>query len=71
VTFVNPQWAKGTAIVARVVLDWIATIERLWDDSEFEARHRALALAEGRRWDAERLGERYERFFGYNLRLGS
>jgi len=57
--------------VARVVLDWIATIERLWDDSEFEARHRALALAEGRRWDAERLGERYERFFGYNLRLGS
>ena len=27
---------------------WVAVIERLWDDAEFEAKHRALAKAEAR-----------------------
>ena len=50
-------------VPAREVAPWIATIERLWDDAEFEGRHRALALAEAGRWDARRLGEHYERLF--------
>jgi hypothetical protein len=40
----------------------VALIERLWDDREFEARHRVLAQAEARRRDSDRLVERYERF---------
>ncbi len=57
--------ASGSAAVptAREAAPWIATIERLWDDPEFEARHRALALAEARRWDGGPLAERYEQFF--------
>jgi glycosyltransferase involved in cell wall biosynthesis len=46
----------------REVAPWVAIIERLWDDPEFEGRHRALARAEARRWDAERLVERSEAF---------
>jgi glycosyltransferase involved in cell wall biosynthesis len=48
---------------AREVAPWVAIIERLWDDPAFEARHRELVLAESRRWDADRLVERYEAFF--------
>jgi glycosyltransferase involved in cell wall biosynthesis len=47
----------------REVAPWVAIIERLWDDPEFEARHRELARAEARRWDADRLIGRYEDFF--------
>jgi len=56
----SPSAALPTA---REVAPWIATIERLWDDPEFEARHRALSLAEARRWDGAQLAEQYERFF--------
>ena len=35
---------------------WLAVIEQLWDDPEFEAKHRALARAEATRWDGERFG---------------
>jgi glycosyltransferase involved in cell wall biosynthesis len=49
---------------AREVAPWVAIIERLWDDPDFESRHRELALAEARRWDADRLVERYESVFG-------
>jgi glycosyltransferase involved in cell wall biosynthesis len=48
---------------SREVAPWIATIERLWDDPESEARHRALAKAEARRWDAGHLAEQYEALF--------
>ncbi len=48
---------------AREVAPWVATIERLWDDPEFEARHRAHAKAEARRWDPSRLAEQYEALF--------
>jgi glycosyltransferase involved in cell wall biosynthesis len=63
--------ASGAAVpTAREVAPWVAIIERLWDDPDFEGRHRALALAEARRWDADRLVERYKRFFD-SLRLRS
>ena len=32
-------------------------------DPDFEHRHRELAIRESRRWDADRLVERYEGFF--------
>jgi glycosyltransferase involved in cell wall biosynthesis len=47
--------ANAPVPTAREVAPWIATIEKLWDDAEFEGRHRALAREEARRWDAERL----------------
>jgi len=55
--------AGGAMPTAREVAPWVATIERLWDDPEFEARHRALAKAEAQRWDGDRLAEQYERLF--------
>jgi hypothetical protein len=58
--------APGSPVLPTVqeVAPWVAAIEKLWDDPEFEARHRTLALAEARRWEPERLAERYDRFFG-------
>jgi glycosyltransferase involved in cell wall biosynthesis len=47
----------------REVAPWVAIVERLWDDPDFEARHRDLARAEAHRWDADRLVERYDSFF--------
>jgi glycosyltransferase involved in cell wall biosynthesis len=47
---------------AREVAPWVATIEKLWDDAEFEKRHRELALRETRRWDSGRLVERFDAF---------
>jgi hypothetical protein len=44
------------------VAPWVATIERLWDDPALEARHRALALAEARRWDRDLLAGQYQQF---------
>jgi glycosyltransferase involved in cell wall biosynthesis len=56
--------AGGAAVpTAREVEPWVAVIERLWDDAEFEAKHRALAKAEAQRWQPDRLAEVYERFF--------
>jgi glycosyltransferase involved in cell wall biosynthesis len=56
--------STGAAVPGpREVAAWVAIVERLWDDPEFEARHRAMARAEARRWDADRLIERYEAFF--------
>jgi hypothetical protein len=46
----------------REVAPWVTTIERLWDDPEFEAKHRVLAKTEARRWDLDRLADRYEAF---------
>ncbi len=45
------------------VAPWVAILEKLWDDPEFEARHRDLARAEASRWDADRLVGSYEEFF--------
>ncbi len=50
------------------VAPWVATIERLWDDPEFEAKHRALARAEAARWESSRLGAQYEELFTRSLR---
>jgi glycosyltransferase involved in cell wall biosynthesis len=55
--------SSGAVPTAHEVAPWVAAIERLWDDPEFEARHRALARAEARRWDVDRVAERYAAFF--------
>jgi glycosyltransferase involved in cell wall biosynthesis len=54
--------ASGVVPTAQEVAPWVAVIERLWDDPEFEAEHRRRALAEARRWDGERLAQQYENF---------
>jgi len=48
---------------AREVAPWVAVLERLWDEPEFEARHRELARAEARRWELSTVAGHFERFF--------
>jgi glycosyltransferase involved in cell wall biosynthesis len=48
---------------AQEVAPWVRAIERLRDDPVCETRHRALARAESRRWDNDRVAEQYEGFF--------
>jgi glycosyltransferase involved in cell wall biosynthesis len=55
--------ASGVVPTAQEVAPWVAVIERLWDDPEFEAEHRRRAWAEARRWDGETLAQQYEEFF--------
>jgi glycosyltransferase involved in cell wall biosynthesis len=55
--------ASGVVPTAQEVAPWVAVIERLWDDPEFEAEHRRRALAEARRWDSTMLADQYEKFF--------
>jgi glycosyltransferase involved in cell wall biosynthesis len=64
-TLPEQLFAAGRAAVptAREVAPWVAVIERLWDDPAFEARHRALARAEAKRWNGEPLSEQYQQFF--------
>jgi hypothetical protein len=54
---------SGVVPMAQAVAPWVAVIERLWDDPEFEAEHRRRALAEAVRWDGERLAKQFEDFF--------
>jgi glycosyltransferase involved in cell wall biosynthesis len=49
---------------ARDVAPWVAVIEKLWDDPDFEAAHRALARAEASRWQPSRIAQQIEAFFG-------
>jgi glycosyltransferase involved in cell wall biosynthesis len=62
----------GSAVVstAREVAPWVAVIERLWDDHEFETRHRALARAEARRWEWDRVADLFGRFFDKLVKAG-
>jgi hypothetical protein len=62
--------APAPVPMAQEVVPGIGAIGKLWDDSDFEAYRRALALAEARPWDAGQLGERYEQFFGHVLSGG-
>jgi glycosyltransferase involved in cell wall biosynthesis len=55
--------ASALVPTAQEVAPWVAVIERLWDDPEFEAEHRRRALAEAHRWDGNRLANQYEKFF--------
>ena len=48
---------------AREVAPWVAVLEKLWDDPEFEAGHRALARAEAQRWEPSAIIGRFERPF--------
>jgi hypothetical protein len=56
--------ASGAVPSPHEVAPWVATIERLWDDPEFEARHRDRAREEAQRWDKDRVSEQYEAFLG-------
>ena len=62
--------ASGMVPTAQEVAPWMAVIERLWDDREFEAEHRRRSLAEARRWDGDKLAEQYESFFRSSCREG-
>jgi glycosyltransferase involved in cell wall biosynthesis len=53
---------------ARDVAPWVAVLEKLWDDPEFEARHRALARAEARRWEPMHVANLFEQFFASVLK---
>jgi glycosyltransferase involved in cell wall biosynthesis len=55
--------ASGVVPTAQEVAPWVAVIERLWDDPEFEAEHRRRSLTEARRWDGDKLAEQYDGFF--------
>jgi hypothetical protein len=55
--------ASGVVPTAQEVAPWVAVIERLWDDPEFEAEHRRRALAEVGRWDPDRLAEKFGQLF--------
>ena len=48
---------------AREVAPWVTIVERLWDDPDFEHRHRELAIRELWRRDPDRLVERCEGLF--------
>jgi glycosyltransferase involved in cell wall biosynthesis len=54
---------SGVVPTAQEVAPWVAVIERLWDDPEFESGHRQRAQAEARRWDGTSLAEGYEEYF--------
>jgi glycosyltransferase involved in cell wall biosynthesis len=57
--------ADGSVAIptAREVAPWVGVIERIWDDPEFEARHRRLAKEEARRGEGDLLAKRYYAFF--------
>jgi glycosyltransferase involved in cell wall biosynthesis len=55
--------ASSVVPTAHEVAPWVAVIERLWDDPEFEAEHHRRSLAGAKRWDGDKLAETYERFF--------
>ena len=48
---------------AREAAPWVAVLEKLWDDPEFEAGHRALARAEAQRWEPSAVAGQFERLF--------
>ena len=62
--------SSGVVPTAQEVAPWVAVIERLWDDAEFESEHRRRAKAEAGRWDGDRLAEQYETFFSSLCRGG-
>jgi hypothetical protein len=42
---------------------WVAVIERLWDDPDFEPEHRDLVRAEAQLCEWDRVARQYKRFF--------
>ena len=43
---------SGVVPTAQEVAPWVAVIERLWDDANFEAEHVSRALVESKRWES-------------------
>jgi glycosyltransferase involved in cell wall biosynthesis len=62
--------ASGVVPTEQEVAPWVAVVERLWDDRDFEAEHRGRSLAEARRWDGDKLAEQYDGFFRSLCREG-
>jgi glycosyltransferase involved in cell wall biosynthesis len=62
--------ASAVVPTAQEVAPWVAVIERLWDDPDFEAEHRRRALVEAKRWDRDNLAEQYEEFFAASFARG-
>lgn len=54
---------SGAVPLAREVAPWVAIIERLWDDPPFEAKHRALARSEAKRWEWDCVAGQYQQLF--------
>jgi glycosyltransferase involved in cell wall biosynthesis len=48
---------------AEEVEEWVATIERLWDDAGFYEEQRQKALARAQGWEPDRLRPKVEDFF--------
>jgi len=59
------RFGPGTLEIptAREVAPWVAVLEKLWDDPEFEARHRARSRAEAQRWEPSAVAGQFERVF--------
>jgi glycosyltransferase involved in cell wall biosynthesis len=55
--------ASNVVPTAHEVAPWVAVMERLWDDADFESEHRRRALVEAKRWDGDNLAEQYDGFF--------
>jgi glycosyltransferase involved in cell wall biosynthesis len=55
--------ASGVVPTGHEVAPWVAVVERLWDDPEFEAEHSRRALTEAERWDSDTLAQQYEELF--------
>ena len=70
-SLIGARQPSSVVPTAQEVAPWVAVIERLWDDAEFEAEHRRRALAEAKRWDGDKLAEQYEGFFRSLCRGGA
>ena len=57
--------ASGVVPTAHEVAPWLAVIERLWDDPEFEAKHRRTTMARRSQAarDSDTLAQQYEELF--------
>ncbi|WP_337175133.1 glycosyltransferase [Paludisphaera sp.] len=62
--------ASPAVPTAREVAPWVATIERLWDDSDWEAEQRTRARIAADRWDDDRIAREFEAFFGNLVGVG-
>lgn len=60
---------SGAIPTAREVAPWIATVERLWDDPDWEQAQRERAREAANRWDDDRIAEALTDFFTRHAEL--
>jgi glycosyltransferase involved in cell wall biosynthesis len=65
VLHIPERYTAASVVVpaAEEVEDWVAAIERLWDDAAFYDKQRQKALARAQVWEPERLRPKVEEFF--------